>query len=95
MDTLVKESARTKRAYVPTTALAKDVKLDDELMHVYLSDGRIISVPIIWFPILYQATPEQRQRWEIAGGGVSLHWEGLDEDLSVANLMAGVDWQSS
>ncbi len=48
MDTLVKESARTKRAYVPTTALAKDVKLDDELMHVYLTDGRIISVPIIW-----------------------------------------------
>lgn len=93
MNTLVKGNLR--RAYVPTTALAKEVKFDDDMMHVYLTDGRIISVPMIWFPLLHKATPEQRERYEIGGGGVSLHWPDIDEDLSVANLMAGVDWQSA
>ena len=79
---------------MPTTALAKTVKFDDDMMHVFLADGRIISVPIIWFPLLHEATPAQRERYEIGGGGVGLHWPEIDEDLSVANLMAGVDWQS-
>ncbi|MBI4674748.1 MAG: DUF2442 domain-containing protein, partial [Chloroflexi bacterium] len=47
------------------------------------------SVPILWFPLLHEATPAQRARYEIGGGGSSLHWEELDEDLSVANLLAG------
>jgi hypothetical protein len=80
---------------VPTTALARAVKFDDEMMQVLLTDGRVISVPLIWFPILYEATPEQRARHEIGGGGVSLHWPDLDEDLSVANLLAGADWQAA
>ncbi len=95
MNTLVKGTPNLRRAYVPTTALAKEVKFDDDMMHVYLTDGRIISVPMIWFPLLHEATPEQRERYEIGGGGVSLHWPDIDEDLSVANLMAGVDWQSA
>jgi hypothetical protein len=96
MNTSIKDSTSTsQRAYVPTNALAKEITFDDELMHVQLSDGRIVSVPIIWFPILRQATPEQRKKYEIGGGGVSLHWPELDEDLSVANLMAGVDWQAA
>ncbi|MBI4670160.1 MAG: DUF2442 domain-containing protein, partial [Chloroflexi bacterium] len=49
------------------------------------------SVPILWFPLLHEATPAQRARYEIGGGGSSLHWEELDEDLSVANLLAGSD----
>jgi hypothetical protein len=52
-------------------------------------------VPIIWFPLLHEAAPEQREQYEIGGGGVSLHWPEVDEDLSVANLIAGVDWQSA
>ncbi len=84
-----------RRAYVPTTALAKSVQFADEMMQVFLSDGRIISVPIIWFPLLHEATPEQRDQYEIGGGGVSLHWPELDEDLSVASLLAGADWQSA
>lgn len=60
-------------------------------MHVHLTDGRIISVPILWFPLLRDATQEQRQKYVIGGGGVSLHWEELDEDLSVANLLTGAD----
>jgi hypothetical protein len=81
--------------FVPTTALAKAIEFDNEMMHVSLIDGRIISVPIIWFPLLYEASLEQRRNYEIGGGGISLHWEELDEDLSVANLMAGVDWRST
>lgn len=68
---------------------------DDDLMHVYLTDGRIISVPIIWFPLLNEATPEQRRNYEIDGGGISLYWPDIDEDLSIAGLMAGVDWNSA
>ena len=87
--------SKIRKAYVPTTALAKAVKFNDEMMHVYLTDGRIISVPIIWFPLLHEATSEQRKRYEIGGGGISLHWPEIDEDLSIAGLMAGVDWQSA
>ena len=83
------------RAYVPTTALAKSVQFDNEMMHVTLTDGRIISVPIRWFPLLREATPDQRERYEIGGGGISLHWPEIDEDLSVAGLMAGVDWRAA
>ena len=90
-----KPKSKFRRAYRPTTALAKAVKFDDELMHVFLTDGRIISVPIIWFPLLHEATPEQREQYEIGGGGVSLHWSDIDEDLSVAGLMAGVDWEAA
>ena len=95
MSTSVKSKPKFRRAYVPTTALAKAVEFNHGMMNVFLTDGRIISVPIIWFPLLYEATPEQREGYEIGGGGVSLHWPELDEDLSVANLMAGVDWQSA
>ena len=96
MNTLVKEkpSLKFRRAYVPATALAKSVSFDSEMMHVSLTDGRIISVPLIWFPLLHEANPEQREVYEIGGGGVSLHWPEVDEDLSVANLLAGVDRRS-
>ncbi|MGO9471144.1 MAG: DUF2442 domain-containing protein [Isosphaeraceae bacterium] len=48
----------------------------------------------MWFPTLRAATPEQRMNYEIGGGGISLHWPELDEDLSIAGLMAGVDRES-
>jgi hypothetical protein len=65
------------------------------MMHVLLTDGRIISVPIIWFPLLHQASSEEREKYEIGGGGISIHWPEIDEDISVANLMSGVDWKST
>jgi hypothetical protein len=71
------------------------VDFDASMMHVSLTDGRVISVPIIWFPLLSDATPEQREKYEIGGGGVSLHWPEIDEDLSVANLLAGADTDST
>jgi Protein of unknown function (DUF2442) len=97
-----KAAIRTKRkplaavrAYVPTTALAKRLDFDDDMMHVRFADGRVLSVPLNWFPTLQRATPKELARYEIGGGGVSLHWPDLDEDLSVAGLMAGVDWRST
>jgi hypothetical protein len=64
---------------------------DDATMKVTFTDGRVLSVPLIWFPLLRDATPEQRAKYEIGGGGISLHWPEIDEDLSIAGLMAGVD----
>lgn len=94
------ERARGKKlkrpqAYVPVTALAKMVEFDAEMMRVTFTDGRVLSVPLVWFPALRAAKPAQRARYEIGGGGISLHWPDLDEDLSVAGLMAGVDWRST
>ena len=86
---------RLRRAYRPTTALAKDVKFRDEMMEVHLTDGRILSVPIIWFPLLYRAMPEQREQYEIGGGGTSLHWSEIDEDISIAGLLAGANWDAA
>ncbi|MFL5802188.1 MAG: DUF2442 domain-containing protein [Roseiflexaceae bacterium] len=89
MTTSAKTNFRAARAYVPTTALAKAVRFDEALMHVTLTDGRLLSVPIIWFPLLHAASPEQRGHYEIGAGGRSLHWPDIDEDLSVAQLLAG------
>jgi len=84
-----------RKAFRPTSALAKTVKFKDEMMEVHLTDGRIISIPIIWFPLLHEATVEQREHYEIGGGGASLHWEEIDEDISVAGLLAGGESQAS
>lgn len=81
--------------YVPTTAVAKSVEFDDEMMHVRLVDGRVISVPIVWFPSLRDATAEERANYEISPAGIGVHWPVLDEDLSVAGLMAGVDFAAA
>ena len=66
---------------------AKSVRFDEFSMWVDLSDGRTIGVPFAWFPRLLYATPEQRERVEI--GRMGLHWEELDEDISIAGLLAG------
>ena len=84
-----------RRAFVPTTALAQAVSFDEHMMHVALTDGRIISVPIAWFPLLAEATPEQRAEVEIGAGGLSLHWSTIDEDLVIANFLEGADWQAT
>jgi hypothetical protein len=63
------------------------VRFDENTMWVDLSDGRTLGVPLAWFPRLLNATPSQRQRVELSRLG--LHWEELDEDISVAGLLAG------
>jgi Protein of unknown function (DUF2442) len=84
-----------RRSFVPATALAKAVDFDADMMRVTFMDGRELAVPLVWFRTLLKATPEQRKRCEIGGGGISLHWPELDEDLSIAGLMAGVDVRSA
>ncbi len=95
MSTSPSAKPRRPRAFVPTSALAKSVDFDEAMMRVTFIDGRVLCVPLTWFPVLNAATPEQRARYEIGGGGVGLHWPDLDEDLSIAGLMAGVDWRSA
>ena len=63
------------------------VRFDDDNFWVALSDGRVIGVPLAWFPRLLRASAEARQRVEISRLG--LHWEELDEDISIAGLIAG------
>ena len=60
---------------------------DDELI-VTLVDGRRVSAPLEWFPRLLDASPAQRTRWRLIGGGVGIHWEDVDEDISVRSLLA-------
>ncbi|QQR91978.1 MAG: DUF2442 domain-containing protein [Myxococcales bacterium] len=59
-------------------------------MWVDLIDGRRLAVPLSFFPRLRSATEEQRKELVISGGGVGLHWEVLDEDISVPHLLSGL-----
>lgn len=72
------------------STLAKSVNFDSSMMWVDLVDGRKLGVPLAYFPRLLNATPEQRSRYEISGGGSGLHWDELNEDISVDGLLAGV-----
>ena len=67
--------------------MATNIWFDSEMMHVRLLDGREISIPLEWFPKLLEATNEQRMKWRLIGKGVGIHWEELDEDISVAALL--------
>jgi len=69
--------------------LAKSVSFDELNLCIELVDGRKLFVPIAYFPRLLKATLEQRQKVTISGGGVGLHWDELDEDISVRNLLLG------
>ena len=68
-------------------ALAVDVSCTDDELGVVLSDGRKVTVPLAWFPRLVGASEVQRTHWELIGGGIGIHWEAVDEDISVASLL--------
>lgn len=69
---------------------AVGVECSCEDLTVVLADGRRLSVPLSWFPRLQDAPPESRVKFELLGGGVGIHWPGLDEDLSIEGLLRGV-----
>lgn len=71
------------------SSLAKTLTFDDSMMWVDLSDGRKLGVPLAFFPRLSNATPEQRLNYVISGGS-GLHWDDLDEDISVEYLLMGI-----
>ncbi|HKN71640.1 MAG TPA: DUF2442 domain-containing protein [Terriglobales bacterium] len=66
-----------------------DVQSTDDTLSVSLRDGRVITVPLVWYPRLLKASPAQRRNWTIAGGGYGIHWPDLDEDLSTEGLLRG------
>jgi Protein of unknown function (DUF2442) len=66
-----------------------DVQSTDGTLSVSLRDGRVISVPLVSYPRLLNASPTQRKNWKIAGGGYGIHWPELDEDLSAEGLLRG------
>ena len=67
--------------------MAVDVKFDASTLRVRLLDGREVGIPLAWFPKLQHATPAQRKRWRLIGKGVGIHWDSIDEDLSVPALL--------
>jgi Protein of unknown function (DUF2442) len=75
-------------ANVPDERVA-DVKLTSNSLVVSLKDGRIISVPLAWYPRLLNASKAQRKNWQISGGGYGIHWPDIDEDLSTEGLLRG------
>jgi hypothetical protein len=71
------------------SAAATKVAVTDETLTVDLADGRTISIPLSWYPRLVHASPVERQKWQLIGRGEGIHWPDIDEDISVAALIAG------
>jgi hypothetical protein len=65
------------------------ISISDESLTAQLSDGRTISVPLVWFPRLVHGTSAERNDWRLVGNGSGIHWSQLDEDISVEGLLAG------
>ena len=75
---------------VNTDARVKEVSVTNDLITFHLIDGRVISVPLAWSWRLSDATPEQRNNYEIIGDGHGVHWPDVDEDLSVEGMFHGM-----
>ena len=71
-------------------ALARDVKVTRDELRVFLSDGRTITAPLAWYPRLLAGTSEEQAKWRLIGRGTGIHWEALDEDISVEGLLSGL-----
>lgn len=71
-------------------AAAQNVRVTDRALVVELRDGRVVSVPLAWYPRLAEGSPRERRRWELLGPGVGIHWPDLDEDISIEGLLQGL-----
>ncbi len=69
--------------------VAQNIQVSEDYLTLELTDGRMISVPLTWYPRLLHGTPAERNRWRFIGDGRGIHWPELDEDISVANLLFG------
>jgi uncharacterized protein DUF2442 len=65
-----------------------EVSFTADTLRVRLADGREVAAPLAWFPRLQKATAKQRQRWRLIGGGIGIHWDAVDEDISIESLLA-------
>lgn len=68
---------------------AVDVRVTEDTLSVDLRDGRTLQVPLVWYPRLAYATQEERNHWRLIGQGRGIHWEGIDEDISLVGLLLG------
>ncbi len=68
---------------------AQQVFVSDEALTVELEDGRTLSAPLGWYPRLAHASPEERERWRLIGQGTGIHWDDIDEDISIEGLLLG------
>lgn len=75
---------------LPIKPYAKQLSFDNDMMWIELNDGRKLGIPLIYFLRLLKATTDQLQNYQISGGGIGLHWDELDEDLLVENLLIGI-----
>jgi hypothetical protein len=75
---------------VNSPAQAIRLAFDENSFSVYFADGRILNVPLAFFPRLLNADQNQREHYELSGGGTGIHWDDLDEDISVEGLLLGV-----
>lgn len=73
--------------YKTRDIMVSDVWFDSNMVYVRLLDGREIGTPLEWFPKLRDATHEQRTKWRLIGKGIGIHWECIDEDISVESLL--------
>lgn len=76
-------------AYKIEVPFAESITITKDTLRVDLSDGRTISVPLAWFPRLLHSTPEERNNWRLIGKGHGIHWQEIDEDISIEGLLAG------
>ena len=81
MSTLVKSHFKEARA--------QDVEVTKEELKVTLEDGRLVTVPIEWFPRLRDANQKDKNNWRFIGGGIGIHWNAIDEDISIESLLKG------
>ena len=80
----------TTSSVATETAAAKNVRVTDRELVVELRDGRVVSVPLAWYPRLAEGSPRERGRWELLGPGIGVHWPDLDEDISIDGLLQGL-----
>ncbi len=80
----------TTSSVVMETAAAQNVRVTDRALIVELRDGRVVSVPLAWYPRLAEGSPSERRRWELLGPGIGIHWPDLDEDISIEGLLQGL-----
>lgn len=80
----------TTSSVATETAVAQKVRVTDRALVVELRDGRVVSVPLAWYPRLAEGSARERRRWELLGPGIGIHWPDLDEDISIEGLLDGL-----
>ena len=87
MRTSLKKNGMSTLVNKSTTVLASKIWFSNDMLYVLLQDGREIGVPLLWFPKLRKANQVQLNDWRFIGNGIGIHWESIDEDISISALL--------